>query len=449
LYIQAIYPEFTSYRGATINTQPVLLLEINELNFEYVEHYIAQGELPNFKRLIGQHGYARTRSEDVYEHIEPWIQWVSVHTGKSYAEHKVFRLGDGPGSGLEQLWETLEKRGLKVAALSPMNVGNNLVAPAFFVPDPWTEAPVSGSTVLQRLYKAVAQAVNDNAQARITPRSAFDLIVGFIAYGRLRNLGHYLRDVIRSPRAHWAKALFLDRLLSDCFIKLWQASRPDFSSLFLNAGAHLQHHYLFNSSAYTGTEKNPGWYIPKGADPVLEVCQLYDRLLGDVLALDPKLRVLVVTGLHQDPVAQPVYYWRLRDHAGFLRRIGCVFESVQPRMSRDFAITFTDAAQASAAQSLLSSAQDDKGVPLFEVDNRGTSLFVTLSYPHLIETGFRACIGERPVDSFYEEVVFEAIKNAHHNQIGYLLDTGAARVDHSAQSVALTDVWQRVVSAFP
>jgi hypothetical protein len=448
LYIQAIYPESTSYWGATINTQPVLLLEINELNFEYVEHYIAKGELPNFKRLIGQHGYARTRSEDVYEHIEPWIQWVSVHTGKSYAEHKVFRLGDGPGSGLEQLWETLEKRGLKVAALSPMNVGNTLVAPAFFVPDPWTEAPVSGSGVLRRLYKAVAQAVNDNAQARITPRSAFDLIVGFIAYGRFSNLGHYLLDVVRSPRAHWAKALFLDRLLSDCFIKLWQASRPDFSSLFLNAGAHLQHHYLFNSSAYTGVHKNPEWYIPRSADPVLEVCKLYDRLLGDLLALDPKLRVLVVTGLHQDPVAKPVYYWRLRDHAAFLHRIGCVFDSVQPRMSRDFVVMFTDAAQAITAQNLLASARDNNDIPLFEVDNRGDSLFVTLTYPHIIEPGFKARIGDQPIESLYDDVVFEAIKNAHHNQIGYLLDTGAGRVEQSAQAVPLTAVWQRVVSAF-
>lgn len=405
--------------------------------------------MPNFKRLIGQHGYARTRSEDVYEHIEPWIQWVSVHTGKSYAEHKVFRLGDGPGSGLEQLWETLEKRGLKVAALSPMNVGNNLVAPAFFVPDPWTEAPVSGSTVLQRLYKAVAQAVNDNAQARITPRSAFDLIVGFIAYGRLRNLGLYLRDVIRSPRAHWAKALFLDRLLSDCFIKLWQSSRPDFSSLFLNAGAHLQHHYLFNSSAYTGTQKNPAWYIPQDADPVLEVCQLYDRLLGDVLALDQRLRVLVVTGLHQDPVAKPVYYWRLRDHAAFLRRISCVFDSVQPRMSRDFLVHFTDSGHASTAQTLLSSARDENDIPLFEVDNRGTSLFVTLTYPHAIEPGFRARLGGDRLDGFADDVVFEAIKNAHHNQIGYLLDTGTPRSEGKNETVALTDVWRRVVSAFP
>ncbi len=425
------------------------MLELNELNFEYVEHYIARGELPNLKRLIAGHGYAHTQSEAVYEHIEPWIQWVSVHTGKTYAEHKVFRLGDAPGSGLEQIWETLEKRGLKVGALSPMNAGNSLVAPAFFVPDPWTAAPVSGSVVLKRLYQAIAQAVNDNAQARITPRSALDLIVGFVVYGRVRNLAHYLRDILRAPNAHWAKALFLDRLLADCFIKLWQKNRPDFSSLFLNAAAHLQHHYLFNSSAYSGPNRNPGWYIPPSADPVLEVCRLYDRLVGDVLTLDPRLRVLIVTGLHQDPVQKPVYYWRLRDHAAFLRKIQCRFAFVEPRMSRDFVVVCDDVPQATAAQALLASGRDAGGVPLFEVDNRGTSIFVTLTYPHAIETGFRAQFGQRVIGDFSADVVFEAIKNAHHNQAGYLLDTGAKRVARDGQTVALTDVWQRIVSAFP
>ena len=279
------------------------------------------------------------------------------------------------------------------------------------------------------------------------PRSALDLIVGFVAYGRLRNLAHYLRDVLRAPKAHWAKALFLDRLLADCFIKLWQKSRPDFSSLFLNAAAHLQHHYLFNSSAYSGPNRNPGWYIPPSADPVLEVCRLYDRLIGDVLTLDPRLRVLIVTGLHQDPVQKPVYYWRLRDHAAFLRKIQCRFASVESRMSRDFVVVCDDVPQAAAAQALLASGRDAGGVPLFEVDNRGTSIFVTLTYLHAIETEFRAQFGQRVIGDFSADVVFEAIKNAHHNQTGYLLDTGAKRVERDGQTVALTDVWQRIVSA--
>ena len=73
----------------------LLFLELNELNFEFVEHYARIGALPAIARLLEAHGYARTRSETVYEHIEPWIQWFTVHTGKAFGEHKVFRPGDG------------------------------------------------------------------------------------------------------------------------------------------------------------------------------------------------------------------------------------------------------------------------------------------------------------------------------------------------------------------
>ena len=75
--------------------KPLLFLEPNAVNFEFVDHYARRGDLPTFARLIERHGYARTSSETVYEHIEPWIQWFTVHTGKPFGEHQVFRLGDG------------------------------------------------------------------------------------------------------------------------------------------------------------------------------------------------------------------------------------------------------------------------------------------------------------------------------------------------------------------
>ena len=117
-------------------------------------------------------------------------------------------------------------------------------------------------------------------------------------------------------------------------------------------------------------------------------------------------------------------------------------------MSRDFVVVCDDVLQAAAAQALLASGRDAGGVPLFEVDNRGTSIFVTLTYPHAIKTEFRAQFGQHVIVDFSADVVFEAIKNAHHNQTGYLLDTGAKRVARDGKTVALTDVWQRIVSAF-
>lgn len=414
----------------------LLFLELNELNFEFVAHYARQGRLPAFARLIEAHGYARTRSETVYEHIEPWIQWFTVHTGKAFGEHGVFRLGDGPQAGARQIWEELAQRGVRVGAFSPMNAGNALTEPAFFVPDPWTKTSVAAPAPMRRAYDAICQAVGDNAEGRITPASAARLALGLLLYSNPANWGAYARLGALGLRGHWPRAVFLDRFMADCFFALWKKSRPDFATLFLNGAAHLQHHYMFNSTAYSGPHRNPPWYLAAGTDPVLEMYRLYDDVVAEALALDPGLRVMIATGLHQDPVDEPVFYWRLRDHAAYLRGIGCEFERVEARMSRDFLVTCKEAESAKRAHLKLLAQRAGDGERLFEVDNRGSSLFVTLSYPHEIKD-----------EALKSQVVFVAIKNGRHNGIGYFLDTGA-RAAPEAEPIPLTDLWQRMVSAF-
>ena len=84
--------------------RPVIVLEFNELTPALMERFIAGGHLPAFSRLRSQSVACVTDSEEVAPNLEPWIQWVTVHTGRSYQEHGVFQLGDGPtGQGPENL----------------------------------------------------------------------------------------------------------------------------------------------------------------------------------------------------------------------------------------------------------------------------------------------------------------------------------------------------------
>ena len=70
----------------------VILLELNEINFDFVKKYLKSGEeLPAFSSVLNKKIY-KTSSENEYEHLEPWIQWVSAHTGKKFSEHKIFRV---------------------------------------------------------------------------------------------------------------------------------------------------------------------------------------------------------------------------------------------------------------------------------------------------------------------------------------------------------------------
>ena len=116
-------------------------------------------------------------------------------------------------------------------------------------------------------------------------------------------------------------------------------------------------------------------------------------------------------------------------------------------MSRDFLVTCASREQAAATAARLASGRSADGLPLFEVDNRGETLFVTLSYPHEIKPGFTASFDGATIADLAPAVVFVAIKNGHHNGIGYFLDSGAHSAP-TAEPIPLTDLWQRMVSAF-
>lgn len=425
-----------------------ILLGLNEINFEFIQEYINKGYLPNFKRLFSAYGYKKTTSESDYELLEPWIQWVSIHTGKTYDEHKVFRLGDiVDRDDLKQLWEIAEEKGLSTGAISPFNAKNNLKNPSFFVPDPWTQTPPSGSKLLKELSDAISKAVNNNANNKLSKNSILALLKGFVKFIPPSRYAGYIAMIVTKLKKKSTKAAVLDNILADTFISLWKKNPPDFSSLFLNSGAHLQHHYMFNSKVYQGDQKNPEWYCPSNEDPMLDILEQYDDILKRLMQLD--CRLFIATGLHQNPHKKTTFYWRLKDHVHFLNLVGIKnAQSVIPRMSRDFLIECSTAADTRHIQEILESitALSDKE-KIFSVDNRGESLFVELIYPREIKENFRIAIGGKGSDmDFSKYVSFVAIKNGEHDGDGYFIDT---KKKYSPQeSMPVKNVFSEIVASF-
>lgn len=426
--------------------QQLLFLELNEINFESVAFYCSRGRLPNLNRILQENGWTETTSEREYDLLEPWIQWVTAHTGLAFSEHGIFRLGDIVKSDLVQIWEQVEEKGLRVGAISPMNAKHRLRDPAFFVPDPWTDTHLTARPILRSLYGAIAQAVNDNAHSKLAASSVLSLLSGVLRYARVNNYMKYMQLVFGARSRPWRKAMFLDLLLTDVFIRETKATNPHFATLFVNAGAHIQHHYMFNAEAYEGTQRNPTWYAPQDADPVREVYELYDHIVGDVRTTFPNARLMLATGLHQVPHREVTYYWRLKEHAKFLKKLGIEFAKVEPRMSRDFNIEFTDSRSAELAADRLRSAVASDGLNLFEVDNRGKDLFVMLTFPRDIDEAFVFTIGGERFLGFREDVAFVALKNGEHSGIGYFLDTGVRR-EADTLHFPLSEMPQRIFSA--
>lgn len=406
-----------------LTNKRLLLIELNEINFDLVHKYVDRfpGKFKAFESCFAGVFFA-TSCEEVYDHLEPWIQWPSIHLGKSFDEHRIFRLGDIVGSGETQIFEELEAIGLRVGAISAMNAENKLTSPAYFLPDPWTKTAPDSSFWSQSISTAVSQAVNDNASSRLTFASVASLFFALLRFARPIHYSKYLSLAWRGRGASWRKALFLDLFLHDLHYRLLKSKKSDFSTLFLNAGAHIQHHYLFNSLAVEQSEKlrNPGWYVSDGVDPFQEMLEVYDTVLGEFLDM-PEFDLIIATGLSQKPYDRVKFYYRLRDHKEFLQSLGITHKTVTPRMTRDFLIEFDSEKQAADAEMDLRKikvAADDE--PLFgEIDNRGDSLFVTLTYPKEITTDTEYVV-DGVTSPLQPVVVFVAIKNGMHQAKGFV-----------------------------
>lgn len=406
--------------------KPLILLELNEINFDLVKCYLSKfpQRFLGFEKLLSC-ASIHTRSEELYEELEPWIQWASVHTGKSYSEHKLFRLGDIVGSRIPQIFEWLEMVGFSVGGISPMNAENRLKKAAYFIPDPWTKTPTDDSWWSRQLGSAVTQAVNDNAQSKITKKSALSILLGLIRFAKFKHYFLYFKFAFQSVGSSWRRALVLDLFLHDLHTSFFKAKQPNFSTLFLNAGAHIQHHYLHNSpfiSAETGF-RNPSWYISPKLDPFFEMLEIYDCIIKEYLASND-YELIVATGLSQCPYDRIKYYYRLKDHVAFLRKVGINFLEIHPRMTRDFLVTFSSIDDAMKAQNILSGFRiSGKSEPLFgEIENRGKELFITLTYPNeILATDFLES-GSVSL-KMIQEVSFVAIKNGMHQSKGFAFFT--------------------------
>ena len=146
--------------------------------------------------------------------------------------------------------------------------------------------------------------------------------------------------------------------------------------------------------------------------------KVYDEILLDLSKL-PNTETIVATGLSQKPYEKLKFYYRLKDHTEFLNKVGIKFNNVIPRMTRDFLITFDSTEEALKAEQQLSQILVNNELKLFEeIDNRGTDIFVVLTYPSEITHETMISYSGNEV-SLSDLVTFVAIKNGEHHSKGY------------------------------
>ena len=401
------------------NENKIIFLSLNELNFDLIENYLKKKDLDNFKKI--KKNLITTTSENNYNLLEPWIQWVSIYFGKAAKEHGIFRLGDNTSKISKNIFNSLEEKGFKVGAVSPMNIYNNLKKPSFFIPDPWSDTKSDNNFWSKIIKIFTSKLVKDNARNNLNIKSYFYLILCFLKFVRFKRYFLFLKIFFKSRNKKWFKAIFLDLFLHEFHLNRIKKTKVNFSNIFFNSIAHIQHHYFFNSkNKFNKNLSNPKWYINKNEDPLKDALDVFEVVLDDYFKDFKEYKFILATGLSQIPYDTVKYYYRLKNHKIFFNKFGIKFEKISELMSRDFFIRFKTKKDVLKNIKLVKNIKTLEGKKIFsDLQIKGNDLFVTLAYSSEI-TNQKIKTQSSEIIKLFDYVDFVALKNGMHHGKGYL-----------------------------
>ena len=94
-----------------IKDNNLLALYLNEFNFDYLIKGAKKYKCKSILKVL-RLKKVLTYTKDIKQdyNLDPWVQSVSINTGKSSKKHKVYKLGQRVGKNINQIWDILSKK---------------------------------------------------------------------------------------------------------------------------------------------------------------------------------------------------------------------------------------------------------------------------------------------------------------------------------------------------
>lgn len=381
-----------------MDRRKLLLVELNEFDPDFLREIAVRLKLDRLiEALSFPHSTTSTRDEVEHQGLDPWVQWVNVHTGMESSEHGVKRLGETERQTMPQIWTIIGDAGLSWGAWGVMNAPRQS-APGckFFFPDPWSYAEV-----------AYPDALNDLlALPRYAGRSYLELDRVEMVRHALKFLRALARPEMWGASAAFARAFFghalkkgvtihtfstlLDYISTLAFVRLRRIKQPDFSVIFLNNVAHLQHQFWSRSSLH----------------PEMELgLRLTDKMLGVLIdSLRDSEALILMNGLRQRNVEGAGFcVYRQKNPQKFIERLGLT-GVVEQCMTNDAHIICKSPIEADRVESAMRNCRLLSGaVPFFVERVSPEKVFYQINLEGEIGEGERLICGNVSIP--FEELI--------------------------------------------
>ncbi|NIA67646.1 hypothetical protein HBA54_03500 [Pelagibius litoralis] len=362
----------------------LIVLEFNELCPPILNKLMAKGVLPNFRHLHDRSEVFVSTTQD--KSLEPWVQWVSYHTGQPHTVHGINELDQGHCIALNQIWDRFAEAGNDTLVFGAMNVGPSKSDKVTVVPDPWSRHVPPSDKEFEIFHRFIAHKVsehaNPDAKSGLAEALAF---IRFLAGHGLsfrtvwRGVMQLLLEKTGKRDRRWHRATILDQLSWDVFKNSYQRRRPDVAFFFANSVAFYQHRYWRHMAAEDYSVKPGADELASYGDAIETGYKGLDLLVRDALKLaGDDGAVVLVTALSQEANLKyedigGKFVQRPRDYRKLLDWLGApVSATVEPVMTHQAWASFETEAEARAFEGQLAgvSAAGEQVFGWRRADNR-------------------------------------------------------------------------------
>ena len=418
-------------------TKRVILLEFNELTPSLMRRFMDEGHLPNFTKFYDQAEVFTTDAEEApgTGPLNPWVQWVSVHSGLTTDEHGILRLSDGHKLKKHRIWDVVSQADLKIWICGSMNAFFNGEPNGFILPDPWSEnvAPYP-----EKVFEAYDHFVRTQVQEhtnRKVPLSRGDywrFLKFMMTHGlSVPTVTSVMKQLVGEKMAgfpKWRRATLMDRFQFDVFRYFWRKHKPHLSTFFLNSTAHFQHQFWRDMDPEPFQAKAGALENRAKKDAILFGYRQMDELAGRFLKLVGDHTALVfATGLSQQPCLKfettgGKRFYRPFDFKKLFNALGMQDHyKVVPVMSEEFHLYFDSEPDAEKALALLKNQQVN-GEAVFTMKQTGKELFGGCRIHHDLPKDARLRAEGYNQDLPFFEYFYqaEAVKSGMHHPDGML-----------------------------
>lgn len=352
------------HMNTQLPSKQLTLIELNEFSVDLLTRGATELKLHNVNRLLAMKS-ATTTTDDLVEHrgLDPWVQWVSVHTGVPSSVHGIIHLGDTPSTlSVSQIWEKLSEEGISSGVWGAMNATREEAKRCeFFLPDPWTFSEMAyprGLNDLLALPRYYSKNYLDVSKKQFLTRTlqlGKFILSSAAILDLIKQTPLVLGGILRNGLNNALLFSLFDLFSTIFFVKYKRKYKPQFSLIFLNSIAHLQHHR---------------WEKDGLSKDAIFGLQVIDQVLGTLFAAQAEGEaIIVMNALTQRNIVgeKPRICYRQISPAKFLSAVNIQFRSVEQLMTNDAHVFFHSERERDAAASALEAAIICEK-PLFQVE---------------------------------------------------------------------------------